>query len=135
MADEFSIQPLIDAFARARAEIRADIGELAEQAADSAKYTLRSAYPQGPTGNLRDRVTVVPSRDGDLVQLYRVRSLAPHTHFIEQGTATRVAYTRKNANRGISPRRGPVFVPTAVEARARYYQHAQVLLDRDRELV
>lgn len=123
------VQPLIDAWRRASVELRTEIGQMAEQAADRAAARIRDAYPEGPTGNLRAGVRIGPPRgwtksEGALVPARVVRSTAPHTHFIERGIAGR---------RRVAPR--VTFVPIAIDERQSYLRAAQALLDRDRTVL
>jgi hypothetical protein len=93
-----------------RAALRALPEELAREAsvivttqAEMAKDQIQRAYAQGPTGNLRGRVTVNQEGASNVRFGARaiVRSRAPHAHLYEYGTKNR--RTSKGANRGAMP--------------------------------
>ena len=72
---------------------------------------LASGYPIGKTGKLRAGVRVKDEAPfGDAI-LVRVRSLAPHSHLYDKGTAAR--RTRRGWNRGVMPAQ-PIFIPDAI---------------------
>lgn len=75
-------------------------GVIVEAQAQEAERRIQQAYPQGPTGNLRRRV----SRDSQRSRFgasSTVRSRAQHAHIFERGTGPR--RTRSGANRGSMP--------------------------------
>ena len=59
---------------------------LAEQAARRAVEEIRTAYPEGPTGNLRKGVKQIPVNPEGHRVLSLVKSTAPHAHLYEYGT-------------------------------------------------
>ena len=98
-------------------ELASDAGEVVLGAANRAEAAILARYPHGPTGNLRDGVSVHEARADRFGAKMIVRSAAPHAHLYEYGSASR-AY--KGANRGRMPAAtgGPVFVPEMQRARA-----------------
>jgi len=92
-----------------RAALRRLPDELAQEAgvivlaqAEMAKDQIQRAYPQGPSGNLRGRVTV--NKESANIRYGAravVRSRAPHSHLYEYGSKTR--RTDNGANRGAMP--------------------------------
>lgn len=139
MANEtvFDVQPFVAALERASAEVLAAVRQAAIDEAQGLASRVRSAYPQGTTGNLRAGVTWGANSPGRGLGAW-VRSNAPHVHFLEAGTAVRRNATRKNANRGriLGPGKGgsQIFVPLAIPARQRFYARVQAILDRPREV-
>jgi hypothetical protein len=124
VVEEFSIEALVDAWRRATDEMKTQAAARVEQAAAAAADRIASAYPVGPTGNLRAGVSAGVPRgyrvvEGTAIFTRTVVSRAPHAWIYEHGTGPRVDGTRKNADRGRSPARGPVFIPIAIDERAR----------------
>lgn len=68
--------------------------------AEDAGRRVRTAYPEGPTGNLKHRVTV-NQEAGRFGTRALVRSRAPHAWIFEKGTRDR--RTHSGANRGRMP--------------------------------
>lgn len=139
MPQEFSVAPLVEAWRRASEDLRREIGQLAADAAERAASRVQAAYPRR-TGGLQGSVRVSAPRgwqvsEGAIVPAKRVLVSAPHVHLVEDGTRPRVDSTRKNANRGVMPRLGPIFVPIAVQEREAYLQAAQARLDAPREVI
>lgn len=97
----------MDGLAAFRAELKnlptdlaAEAAPIVESFANLARNEIRSGYPVGPTGNLRDRVQVSSSmRSGKAAAI--VRSLAPHSALFEKGTVQR--HTKRGWNRGRMP--------------------------------
>lgn len=126
--------------AHALAELRAEIAQYGEDVAAALKPEPRKAaqrlysrlaiaYPSGPTATgrrkrpkgrgliPRDRSLRFGLRMGPVDdQGWFVVTSAPHAHLYEYGTGPRT--TAKGWKRGISPKRGPVFIKFAAEARA-----------------
>jgi len=130
--------------------IKREVSRLPHEAAIRAVARAQAAYPVGPVhwregrrvggGTLRASVaqhqprgaTVTPA--GGYVPAAVVRVMAPHVHFYEDGTGARRDPTRQNANRGAAPAHGTIFVDIVQDERTRMYQHAQAMLDRNREI-
>ena len=86
--------------------------------ADEARRDIQSAYPEGPTGNLKRGVTKSVDRSRFMSGAI-VRSRAKHASLFEHGTRRR--QTSTGANRGAmpQPQESQRFVPKAIRARAR----------------
>ncbi|MCL4848746.1 MAG: hypothetical protein KJ066_19530 [Acidobacteria bacterium] len=130
MADvEFTTASLMAALSRVGEEITVEIVPLVAQAAATHEATVRARYPVGPTGHLQRWIT--------RYQRHRlswgVRAHAPHVHLFEQGTDARYTSTSR-AHRGRMPAAGPIFVTSAVAARAAMLRAAQSVLERHREV-
>jgi hypothetical protein len=83
-------------------ELTDEGGDIVATASERAQRETQSGYPQGPTGNLRARVTrEQESASSKFGASFRVRSGAPHSYIFENGTRTR--QTAKGANRGRMP--------------------------------
>ena len=95
-------------FRRALQQLPEDLAEEASTIvlaqADEAQRQIRTAYPEGPTGNLRRGVTVERNKSKFSTRGI-VRSRAPHAHLFERGTGPR--RTDKGANRGWMPAADP----------------------------
>jgi hypothetical protein len=126
---EFSTRALRDALSRVSETLKARVLGRMDQAASTLVSVLHTKYPQGKTGNLRKGVTKRKASSFGFV----VRSVAPHVHFIEEGTRERFDNTRKNARRG-RVKATKIFVPAAVRERKSFLSDAQNLLNRNEEL-
>jgi hypothetical protein len=96
-------------------------------AARAQAQAMASAYPVGPTGNLREGVSserTTPFR-------HIVRNRAPHAHLYEHGTGTR--RTRKGWHRGAMPAQH-VWIPSAVRERTQMEDDLQALMDQTHEV-
>jgi len=96
---------------------------------------LKSAYPQGKTGNLRAGVTWGPNRPTARIGAW-VRSNAPHVHFLESGTKMRRNAAGANRGRvqGPGPKRYQISVPLAVAQRREFYADVTAILARRRRV-
>lgn len=137
---EFSLTDLARALDRLSDRKKEEVGRLVEPAATRTRDQVQQAYPVGPTGNLRNRVTLgqprgfaVTSR-GVPIPAVMVRATAPHVHIWQEGTVQRRDHTRGNANRGRSPRHGKVFQAIAAQNRQRMLLEAQTIMNRTEEL-
>lgn len=75
---------------------------IATSQAEYARGQIQSAYPQGPTGNLKRGVTASKEGGGARFGVRAiVRSRARHSHLFEFGTKLR--RTKTGANRGQMP--------------------------------
>ena len=99
-----------------------EAASIIDRRAQNAAASIRTAYKQGETGNLRSRVTVKVVRSRAAVAAV-VRSAAPHAALYEFGTGSlNVAHpgknrqTAKGANRGSSPPH-PTVIPIAQRER------------------
>lgn len=68
------------------AECTEEAQALAERSANDARDQIRSAYPQGPTGNLKRGVRIVRAKGEGHRALGIVKSTAPHAHLYEYGS-------------------------------------------------
>ena len=98
--------------------------------ANAAERDIVGGYPQGSTGNLRNRVTIEHDRTKVSVSA-RVRSRSPHAHLFEDGTARR--QTTKGYNRGRMPvaPQDQSMIPKAIRWRARMYARLAAMLERE----
>jgi hypothetical protein len=137
---DFSVAELARGLDRASDDIKREVGQLVEQAAQNTQARVQAVYPVGPTGNLRKLVRVSNPRGfsstagGSVIPAKVVRATAPHVHIWQEGTRDRFDATRANARRGRSPRHGDVMASTAIRERADMLRKAQAVLDRKREL-
>lgn len=100
-------------------ELTAEAGAIVLAIAEEAGQQIQAAYPQGPTGNLKRRVTVTKEPSSAFGVRATVRSRAPHASIFEKGTGQR--QTRTGANRGRMPVAPPneQMIPIAIRARRR----------------
>lgn len=137
---DFSVDDLGRALDRASDDMKRAVGALVERAAQTTKTRVQAAYPVGPTGTLRRRVSVGQPRgfattgSGTVIPALIVRASAPHVHIWQEGTVERFDSTRANARRGRSPRHGRVMEAIAAQTRQEMLNDAQALVTRDREL-
>jgi len=69
------------------AQATADARPILERQSAAGASALRTAYPSGPTGNLRDGVSAAAKETGaEHVVEITLRSGAPHAHLYEYGT-------------------------------------------------
>lgn len=106
-----------------------EAGDIVLAHAEEAKREVQSAYPEGPTGNLRARVGVErnKSKFGSSAIL---KARARHASIFEFGTRQRT--TNAGANRGVMPKAQPseAFIPKAIRARRRMTMALVILLER-----
>lgn len=127
---EFSVAAFMAAAKRASEPVKQELFALAREAAAKQYGLLKTTYPVGPTGNLRDRVYQGQRNEGS----FWVKAIAPHVHLYEYGTVPhRLDTTRKNANRGQMPAAN-VFVGLAVKHRDEFQRQGQAVLDRPHEI-
>lgn len=112
-------------------QLKAEVAPIVDKTLRNCAAELKAEYAKGPTGNLRKGVRI--ERDSPLSG--RVRATAPHTHLYEFGTAARQATSKKGANRGRMPKRGPVLVPVAVKHRAAMLRDCEEVLNRPRPAI
>lgn len=79
--------------------IRAEAMGIVKDTTEAAAREIAATYPQGPTGNLKNRVKTSYPSESLLVGI--VRSTAPHSHLWEFGTRAR--QTKNGASRGKMP--------------------------------
>lgn len=123
-----SARVVLEGFEEFRRALRHLPETLAIEAADivsahasQAERSVEAAYPMGPTGNLRGRVSVDTTR-GRVGVTAVLRSRAPHAHLFEFGTNRRT--TQKGYNRGVM-RQAPEaqrLIPIAIRERRRMYE-------------
>jgi len=97
--------------------------------ATGAEHDIEVGYPEGPSGNLRARVStsIEGARAGTTAI---VRSRAPHAGIFEKGTRRR--RTNRGWNRGAMPQ-PPVsqrMVPKAIAWRERMYRSLLMMCER-----
>lgn len=137
MANDFSTADLQKALLTSADDFKRHVSGLIEAAPHALFSRLQSAYPVGPTGNLRRRISITSqSRQSGAVAIpvRRVRATAAHIHMWQEGTVQRHDATRKNANRGRMPAGGPVFERNAGQVRREMLQKAEQELNRTHEL-
>lgn len=139
MAGENSAVFDVDAFARALErvsdDIKREVGQLIPIAAEQMASTVSARYPVGPTGRLKagTRVRTLP-QDHHLLPKRKVIG-ANLAYIWQDGTGPRYDSTRANAYRGRMPAADPGFFErTAVQVRGRMLDHAQAILNRNREI-
>lgn len=106
-----------------------EAGEIVITHAEDAKRQIETGYPEGPTGNLKRRVSVERNKS-KLASSAIVRSRAPHAAIFEFGTKRR--FTDRGANRGVMPKASDseAFIPKAIRARRRMTQALVAMLER-----
>jgi hypothetical protein len=112
----------LEAFRQALHQLPDDLtdegGAIVLAHADVAERTIAQHYPQGPTGNLRQGVTLTQSRSRFGASA-RVVSRAKHASMFERGTSPR--QTRRGANRGQMPvaSESQRMIPAVIRVRTR----------------
>jgi hypothetical protein len=103
------------------ADLAADASEVVAAVAQSVDREIIAGYPTGPTGHLKQRVSIDLTR-GRVFTGATIRSRAPHATIFERGT--RVRQTRRGANRGQMPAADPAqaMIPKMIRARRRLYE-------------
>jgi hypothetical protein len=81
-------------------DLRQEADAIVQAQAEEAQRQIRTAYPEGPTGNLRRGVTR-EINSSKFTSRAIVRSRAPHSHLFERGSRDR--RTAKGWNRGRMP--------------------------------
>ena len=111
-------------------ELREEAGAIVLAIAEQAGQQIPAAYPQGPTGNLKRRVTVTKEPSSAFGVRAVVKSRAPHASIFEFGTGPR--QNRAGANRGVMPPapHDQAFIPIAIQARRRMVQALIQMLQR-----
>ena len=119
----------LDELKAALKRLPAELTELAEPiitvAADNAAAEIKSAYPEGETGNLKRgvRVRKKSTRTGVARE---VASTAPHAVIFEMGTQTR--QTALGYNRGFMPGAN-IFVPIVEKKRREMFEDLVALVE------
>lgn len=90
------LKELLAELKRLPAEIQQEATDIGAATAEDMARELTAAYPQGPTGTLKQSVRVEHPEPGVAI----VRSVAPHAHFLEDGTAQRSTGSRRIRSRG-----------------------------------
>lgn len=101
-----------------RRELVPEVNALVESLASE----VTSAYPIGPTGNLRKGVRLTRVADAAGLLVGRVATTAPHSRIYEGGTVPR--QNKRRANRGVMPAAN-IFIPAAIRHRARLEEVAR----------
>lgn len=107
-----------------RDRLRAEVHRAAVEEANLVASVVSAQYPLGKTGKLRAGVRVQNDSLTDTIQL-RVRSLAPHSHLVERGTAIR--RTSRGWLRGAMPNT-PIFIPEAILRRQHFKDRCRQIL-------
>ncbi len=127
----------LQGLAEFRAALRALPKDLADEAgaivlahADDAKRQIQTAYPEGPTGNLRVGVRVDRSQSSAFAATAIVRSRARHASLFEFGTQAR--QTRAGKNTGAMPKApaGQAMLPIVIRVRRRMVEQLIALVRR-----
>ena len=107
---------LIHALRQLPEELTAEADTIIRTHADQAKREIQTAYPDGPTGNLKRGVTVEHNASKFSTHAI-VRSRAKHAHLWEFGTKRR--HTGRGAHRGVMPPgpSGQRMIPIAMRTR------------------
>lgn len=97
-------------------ELTDEAGAIVLAHAEEAKRRAQTAYPEGPTGNLRRGVTMEQHRS-KLTSSALVRSRAKHAWLFDHGSGPR--RTDRGVNRGRMPQAPEAqrFVPIAIRVR------------------
>jgi hypothetical protein len=138
---EFTAAALGRAWESATADIQRQIVRLIEGAAVTLRSRLQRDYPEGPTGNLRSRISISQPRSftstgtGVNIPTKVVRASSPHVHIYQSGTRARYDATRANAYRGISPPHGKILERDAAEVRGVMLAMAEQIVNRRREVI
>ena len=148
-SDAFSVDAFMRQLTAVGEDIKREVGALIQPTAAAMQSALDARYPIGAHHRNRKtidgRVIEVPHMKHDsyirtLPQqdvLLPVRKVVgPRLGYIWQnGTEVRQNYSRKGANRGVSPQhdRG-FFERTAAQTRAAMLQQAQAIIDRPRRI-
>lgn len=97
--------------------------------AEAAQRDVVQGYPEGPTGNLKRRVTLEVNTSRFSAGA-RVRSRAPHSALFERGTKAR--RTSQGYNRGVMPQapESAQMIPKAIRRRRRMFSALAAMLER-----
>lgn len=121
---DWTTRDVIAAYQRAVAGEQRRVNGVVQLSAIAHQAALIRAYP----GGIRNGVRIERRNDSS----WAVRATAPHTGMWESGTARR--RTGRGYDRGISPRHGAVFIPSAVRIREQMNRSIQAILDRPIEV-
>jgi hypothetical protein len=114
------------------ANLAAEAGRITEASANAAAVAIRTAYPTGPTGNLKSGVTVTRFEKGKLAAGSIVKNTAKHATIFEVGTQARHYFTKKGKKKSVGKMPpGRVFVPIAIEKRRQMYEQLVAMLERN----
>lgn len=99
--------------------LKAEAAAIVDAHAREAQRAVATAYPQGPTGNLKRRVSVTSNAGRRFIAESIVKSAAPHAALFEFGTKQRT--TKNGANRGRMPAAPPneAAIPIFIRLRKR----------------
>jgi len=132
-----SVKLQLDGLAELRAALRNlpehltdEATGIVQKAATAAEQRVVANYPQGPTGNLRRRVST-EHQGSRLTATSRVRSRAPHASIFENGTKPR--RNKKGQNRGQmrEPQEAQKMVPVVVRERRRMVEELKDMVRRN----
>lgn len=124
----------LDAFRAALRALPEDLAHegatIVEANATEAARKTQQGYPQGPTGNLKRRVSVESNGGGRFGVVATVRSRAPHASMFERGTRQR--QTRTGANRGAMPQASEAqrMIPVVIRRRKIMFEALKNLVRR-----
>lgn len=123
------LDELRDALRRLPQDLTQEAHAIVIAQAEAAQREVVNGYPDGPTGNLKRRVTLEVNTS-QFSAGARVRSRAPHASIFEKGTKAR--RTRQGRNRGRMPEASDAarMVPKAIQHRRRMYQALSAMLER-----
>lgn len=108
-------------------ELKGEADAIVRLQAEDAKRSIQQGYPEGPTGNLKARVSVEHNSSKWGTNAI-VRSRAPHAWMFENGTRERK--TSRGFNRGRMPKadEAEAFIPKAIRYRRRMIEALKTVL-------
>lgn len=111
-------------------DLAQEAGAIVTAHAEEARRRIQTAYPEGPTGNLKRGVTM-ERNTSKFTSSAIVRSRATHAHLYEFGT-TKIRRTKKGASRGTMPKADPqhAMIPIVVRVRAQMVRALIGLVER-----
>ena len=114
------------------ADCTAEASRITEAAANAAAVAIRTAYPTGPTGNLKSSVVVTHFEKGKYSAGAIVKNTAKHAAIFEFGTVARHYFTKKRGVQHITGAMPPgrVFIPIAMEKRRQMWEALKAMVVR-----
>lgn len=120
---------LIDALRKLPEELAADAGVIVQSAAAGAQNEIVRNYPDGPTGNLKRRVTLETEKTRFGAAAI-VRSRAPHASIFERGTEARRTGRGWNRGRMPQPPESQRMIPVVIRKRRQMIEQLIELVRR-----
>jgi len=111
------------------ADLSEEAGTIIEHTADRAKADIQTAYPEGPTGNLKAGVSRQTNRSRYSTSAL-VKSRAKHANIFERGTRQRQTFG--GANRGTMPQppEHQRMIPIAIRLRRQMIRELMNVVER-----